>query len=324
MQKGMQKEEVFAGIDVSKKTLDVAIHPSGEQWTFSNDDSGIKDIVRRLRKLTPALVVVEPTGGFQNQLVAALVASSMPVVVVNPRHIRNFARATGRLAKTDAIDAKIMASFAATVRPEPRPLPDAQAQELSAILARRRQVMEMVTAERNRLLHAEMAVSERIGAHIAWLEDELETIDQELGRAIRKSPVWREKENLMQSVPGVGPVLSLTLLARLPELGTLNRKQIAALVGVAPLNRDSGTLRGKRSVWGGRAPVRAALYMAALAATRCNPVVRSFYTRLRAAGKATKVALTACMRKLLTILNAMVRDGTCWHSPSAKPNACTP
>jgi len=309
----MPKEEVFAGIDVSKRTLDVAIDPSGDQWTSSNDDSGIKDVVRRLRKLTLALVVIEPTGGFQNHLVAALVASSMPVVVVNPRHIRNFARATGRLAKTDAIDARIMASFAATVRPEPRPLPDAQAQEFGAILARRRQLMEMQTAEKNRLLHAEKTVSERIGAHITWLEEELKTIDQELGRAIRNSPVWREKENLIRSVPGVGPVLSVTLLAQLPELGMLNRKQIAALVGVAPLNRDSGTLRGKRSIWGGRAPVRAVLYMATLAATRCNPLIREFYKRLCTAGKAKKVALTACMRKLLTILNAILKQRTPWR-----------
>ena len=320
----MKKEEVYTGIDVSQNNLDVAVHPSGEQWTSSNDDSGIKEIVRRLQKLAPALVVVEPTGGFQNPLVAALAASSVPVVVVNPRQIRDFARATGRLAKTDAIDAGIMASFAATVRPELRPLPDAQAQELAAILARRRQVVEMLTAEKNRLLHAGKAVSERISAHITWLEEEQETIDQELGRAIRKSPVWREKENLIRSVPGVGPVLSVTLLAQLPELGTLNRKEIASLVGVAPLNRDSGTLRGKRSVWGGRAPVRATLYMATLAATRCNPVIKSFYNRLREAGKATKVALTACMRKLLIILNAMVRDGTSWRSPTSSPRADTP
>ncbi len=226
--------------------------------------------------------------------------------------MRDFAKATGRLAKTNALDAKVMAHFAAVVRPTPRPLLDVQTQEFSAILARRRQVLEMLTAEKNRLGTACQAVRERIRTHITCLEQELANLNQDMRRSVQESPVWREKDNLLRSDPGVGPILSATLLAELPELGTLNRRQIAALVGVAPLNRDSSTFRGKRTVWGGQATVRAALYMAALVATRCNPVIRTFYQRLCAAGKAKKVAITACMRKLLTILNAMLKHRTPW------------
>jgi transposase len=242
-----------------------------------------------------------------------MAAAGVPVVVVNPRHVRDFAKATGKLAKTDALDAQMLAHFAEVMRPEARPLPDEQTQTLAAILTRRRQLVEMLTAEKNRLASARKPVRKSLRAHIAWLERELSHTDSDLAHAIRESPVWREKEELLQSTPGVGPVVTTTLLANLPELGTLTAKQIAALVGVAPFNRDSGTLRGKRTVWGGRAQVRAVLYMGTLVATRFNPVIHAFYQRLCAAGKAKKVALTACMRKLLIILNAMLKHRTPWR-----------
>jgi len=243
-----------------------------------------------------------------------LAAAGLPVVVVNPRQIRDFARAAGRLAKTDTLDAQTLAHFAEVMRPPVRPLPDEQTQRLAAILTRRRQLIEMLTAENNRLASARSPVRKRVQAHIRWLEREVTQTDDDLAQAIRESPLWREKEELLRSVPGVGRVMTMTLLANLPELGTLSGKQIAALAGVAPLNRDSGTWRGKRMVWGGRAQIRAALYMATLVATRCNPVIRAFYRRLCAAGKAKKVALMACMRKLLLILNAMLKQGTPWRS----------
>jgi transposase len=308
----MTSVPVFVGIDVSKDQLDVALRPSAERWAVANDDAGITTLVDRLRALTPALIVLEATGGLELPLTGAL-AVGLPVVVVNPRQVRDFAKATGKLAKTDALDAAVLAQFAEAVRPALRPLPDAAMQELSALLARRRQLLEMRTAEQNRLGMARPPVHKGIRAHIAWLDRHLAQADDDLARAIRESPVWREKDDLLQSAPGVGPGLARTLLADLPELGTLNRKQIAALVGVAPLNRDSGTRRGRRSVWGGRAHVRAALYMSALAATRYNPVIRAFYQRLCAAGKAKKVALTACMHKLLVILNSMVKHRTPWQ-----------
>lgn len=311
--KAVMEEKVYVGIDVAKANMDVAVHPSGKRWSFTNDDRGISESVSSLRELSPTLIVMEATGGIEAPLVAALGVAGLPVVVVNPRQIRDFAKATGKLAKTDVLDAHVMAHFAATVQPKPRTLPDTQSKEFAAILARRRQVIEMLTAERNRLSSAREVVKERIEAHIAWLEQELDSIDSDLRSSVRKSPVWREKDNLLQSTPGVGPVLSATLLADLPELGTLNRRQIAALVGVAPLNRDSGTLRGKRTIWGGRAKVRPALYMGTLVAIRHNAVIRTFYQRLCAAGKEKKVALTACMRKLLTILNAMLKHRTPWN-----------
>lgn len=246
-------------------------------------------------------------------LAGALAEAALPVVVVNPRQGRDFAKATGRLAKTDALDARILAHFAEVVRPAPRPLPDATSQELSALLARRRQLIEMLTAENTRLPRAARPVRQGILSHVKWLERQLGKTDEDLARMIRESPLWREKDDLLTSAPGVGPVMSATLLANLPELGSLDRKQIAALVGVAPLNRDSGTLRGTRTIWGGRAQVRATLYMAALVATRRNPVIHAFSQRLLAAGKAKKVALTACMRKLLTMLNAMLTHRTPWR-----------
>ncbi len=303
----------FVGIDVAKTELVIRIRPSGDRWTVVNDGAGVQALVKRLDRHAPALVVLEATGGYERAAIAALAAARLPLVVANPRQVRDFARATGQLAKTDRIDADILALFAERVRPEPRALPDEAANALDALLTRRRQVLGMLVAERNRLEHALPAVRRGITQHIRWLERQLQEVDRDLDDHIQASPVWRAKENLLRSAPGVGPVLSRTLIGELPELGTLPRKQIVALVGVAPLARDSGTLKGKRLVWGGRAPVRAALYMAALVGTRCNPVIRAFYLRLLAAGKPKKVALTACMRKLLTILNAMMRTNTTWR-----------
>ena len=304
---------VFVGVDVAKATLDVAVRPAGERWSVANDEPGIQSLVARLLPLGPVLVVLEATGGFEHAAAAALGAARLGVVIANPRQVRAFARAIGQLAKTDAIDAQVLALFAERVQPTPRPLPDEAAQILDALLTRRRQLVEMLVAEKNRLSAARRPVRHGIRQHIRWLERQLGGVDHELEEAVQASPLWRAQDDLLQSVPGVGPVLSRTLLAELPELGRLSRKEIAALVGVAPLARDSGTWRGRRAVWGGRAPVRAVLYMATVAAARCNPVIRVFYWRLRAAGKPAKVALTACMRKLLTILNAMVRTQSPWR-----------
>jgi len=313
----MSEPTLFVGIDVSKASLDVAVHPTKEDWTVSNDPAGLQELLPRLQALQPQIIVLEATGGYETLLVAALLAGGLPVAVVNPRQVRNFAKSIGRLAKTDRIDAHVLARFATAVELKVRPLPDAQLQELSDLLARRRQVVEMLTAEKNRFKMARGPVQADIREHIAWLERKLDQLDDELRQRLRSSPVWREKEDLLRSVPGVGPVLSVTLLAELPELGQLDRKQIAALVGVAPLNRDSGQHQGKRMVWGGRAAVRSALYMGTLVATRHNPVIKRFYERLLAAGKARKVALVACMHKLLIILNAMIKHRTPWRCPSA-------
>ena len=310
----MEAESPYVGIDVSKNQLDIAVRPAGDTWSMPNDVSGITEVVQGLAQLPPALVVMEATGGLQMPLAAALATAGLPLAMVNPRQVRDFARAIGRLAKTDRLDAQVLAHFAEAVRPTPYPLPDAQTQELTALLTRRHQVVEMLTAEKNRLRSARELVHRRVQDHICWLEQELADLDDDLERTLRKSPLWREKDNLLRSVPGIGRVVSITLLADLPELGTLSRHQIAALVGVAPLNRDSGRFRGKRMVWGGRARVRAALYMAALTASRYNPIIKAFYHRLCEAGKARKVALTACMRKLLIILNSMVKHRQTWNS----------
>lgn len=303
----------FIGIDVAKAQLEFACRPSGETAAVLNDEDGIHALVVRCQAAAATLIVCEATGGYEAALVAGLATAGLPVVIANPRQVRDFAKATGQFAKTDAIDARILALFAERVRPEVRPLPDAAAQALDALLTRRRQLIEMLVAERTRLLIAAPTVRRDLQQHIRFLERRLREADDDLHTAVKVSPVWRVKDDLLQSVPGVGRVVSLTLLAELPELGRLSHKQIAALVGVAPLNRDSGTLRGKRLIYGGRAPVRAVLYMAALVASRRNPVIRAFYERLRAAGKPAKVALTACMRKLLTILNAIARSGTPWQ-----------
>jgi len=283
----------------------------------TNNASGLAQLQERLQALAPALIVLEATGGYEVAVVAALATAALPVVVLNARQVRDFARATGRLAKTDAIDAGVLAHFAEVVRPPVRPLPDAMTQSLQAWLMRRRQLVEMLLAEEQRRSRAPRPIQRQIDQHVRWLRAQLGAVEKDLAQTLRASPVWREKDDLLRSVPGVGPVLTTTLLGDVPELGQLNRKQIAALIGVAPLNRDSGTYRGRRAVWGGRARVRATLYMASLTAARYNPVIRAFYERLVAAGKPKKVALTACMRKLLTILNAMIARRTAWKPPAA-------
>jgi transposase len=307
---------MFVGIDVAKAELVVSILPTLERFTVANDERGVRALVERLRGVAPTLIVLEATGGYELLAVAALAAAALPVVVVNPRQVRDFAKATGQLAKTDRIDADILARFAEVVRPAVRSIADEDAQELEALLTRRRQLLEMLQAERNRTGQVfgkgKRLVKKSLKAHISYLERELRITDTDLGAMIQASPVWRERDELLRSVPGVGPVLSRTLLADLPELGQLSRREIAKLVGVAPLSRDSGTLRGRRFVQGGRATVRAVLYMAALVATKRNAVIRAFYRRLVAAGKPKKLALVACMRKLLTILNVMVRTSQPW------------
>jgi len=307
--------QVWVGIDVSKARLDVALGSEGELFSVANDPRGIRALVKRLVKVGPQRVVMEATGGLETLAAAELGLAGLPVAVVNPRQVRDFARATGRLAKTDALDARVLALFAERIRPQLRRLPDEQERELKALVGRRRDLVAMLSAERNRLAGAPRRVRKEIRAHIRWLSARLKDGDQELGHKLRASPLWAEREDLLRGVPGVGPVLCATLVAELPELGRLNRRAIAKLVGVAPLNRDSGRMRGRRTIWGGRAAVRAALYMGALAGIRYNPVLRAFYQRLRQAGKPAKVALTAAMRKLLTILNAMLRSRTPWRPP---------
>ena len=309
----MREPTVFVGIDISKTRLDVALRPTGKAFTVSYDETGITTVIQRLSTLSPTGIVLEATGGLEVLLSGALATAGLPVAVVNPRQVRDFARATGRLAKTDALDAQILAQFAEAVRPACRPLPDASTQQLAALITRRRQLVEMLTAEKNRRGSAPRLMRTQIQQHIEWLQQHLAQLDQELTNAVQASPIWREHDELLQSVPGIGPVVTRTLLAELPELGTLTHKQIAALVGVAPLSRDSGAFRGKRTIWGGRATVRAALYMGALVAARHNRVLKAFYQRLRQAGKAPKVALTACMRKLLTMLNAILKHRTSWR-----------
>jgi transposase len=318
----MDTPECFIGIDVSQDTLDYAVRATNIEGQAANDPQGIATLCQRLQALHPTTVVLEATGGLEAPLAGALMAAGVPVAVVNPRQVREFAKATGALAKTDRIDARMLAHFGEAIRPRVQALPDAQAQHLKELLVRRQQVLEIIVAEGNRLPRASRALQPRIQAHIAWLQEELDTLNRELEQLIQASPAWRAKDNLLRSVPGVGRVLSTTLLTQLPELGQLNRKQIAALVGVAPLNNDSGRHRGKRLVWGGRAQVRSVLYMATLSAVRFNPVIRPFYQRLIQAGKPFKVALTACMRKLLTILNVMVKNETAW-SPKAVPAPST-
>lgn len=312
-------ERTYVGIDVSKRTLDVAILPIREYFVVGNDEAGIDELLGRLAEVSDALLVVlEASGGFERPLAAALAASGIALFVVNPRRARDFGKATGRLAKTDALDAFVLARFAQAIRPAPRAIPDAEAREFQKILARRRQIIRMTTAEKNRLgASTSKAVRRRIEAHIRWLEKELSRTDRNLDWTIEKSPTLKENQALLQSVPGVGPVLARTLLAELPELGSLSPRELSALVGVAPLNRDSGTLRGRRTVWGGRARVREALYMAALIASRFNPAIKEFYERLVASGKPKKVALVACMRKLLVILNAVMRERAPWRCPHA-------
>jgi transposase len=304
----------FVGIDVAQAQVDIAVRPSGERWAVPNDASGVVTLVDRLQTLPPTLIVLEATGGLERAATAALATAGLPGVVVNPRQARDFARATGQLAKTEALEARALAHFADVLRPTPRPLPDAQTQELRALLGRRQQLMGMRTAEQNRLAGTSAYLAKDIEAHITWLNDRLATLDDDLETLLRASPLWRDNDDLLQSAPGIGPVCARTLLLALPELGTLTRQQIAALVGVAPLNCDSGPFRGRRTIWGGRAHVRTVLSMGTRVATRYNPRIKAFYERRLAAGKVKKVALTACMHKFLIILNAMLKHRTPWQA----------
>ena len=303
----------FVGIDVAKAQLDIALRPSGERWAMSNDASGVATLVERVQALHPTLIVLEATGGLERAVTSALATAGLPVVVVNPRQVRDFARATGQLAKTDALDARALAHFADVIRPTPRPLPDAQTQELRALLGRRQHLIVMRTAEQNRLAGTNARLTKDIAAHMTWLNTGIATLDDDIETRLRASPLWRANDDLWQSAPGLGPVCARTLVLELPELGTRTRQQSAALVGVAPLHGDSGTLRGRRTIWGGRAHVRTVFSMGTLGATRDNPQIKVLYERLLAAGKVKKVALTACMQKLLTILNAMLKHRTPWQ-----------
>ena len=313
------EEEEFVGIDVSKGTLEVATWPEEKNRKVDNTVEGIEGLLKEMIERKPKLIVLEATGGYEAAVAAALAAGGLPVAVINPRQGRDFAKSLGRLAKTDKIDARMLARFGYAVRPEPRELASEETLELQGLLTRRRQLIEMIVAERNRLSMAHPSQKPRLKEHIAWLEEDLKRLDHEMSTRIHNSPIWREKEDLLRSVPGVGPVTVTTLLAELPELGQLNRKKIAALVGVAPYNSDSGKWSGRRIIWGGRASVRQVLYMATLSASRHNPIIRSCYDHLIQEGKATKVALVACMRKLLTILNAMLHSMSAWQPKLAAP-----
>jgi transposase len=309
----MRDVPCFIGLDVAKAQVDIAVRPSGERWAVPNDASGGMTLVDQVHALPPTLIVLEATGGLERAVTSALATAGLPVVVVNPRQVRDFARATGQLAKTDALDARALAHFADVIRPAPRPLPDAQTQELRALLGRRQQLIVMRTAAQNRRAGTSARLTKDIAAHIAWLNADITTLDNDLETLLRASPVWRENDDLVQSAKGIGPVSAHTFLLELPEWGTRTRQEMSALVGVAPLTCDSGTLRGKRTIWGGRAHVRTVLYMSTLVATRYNPQIKVFYERLLTAGKVKKVALTACMRKFLTILNALLKHRTPWQ-----------
>lgn len=304
---------VNVGIDVSKDTLDVAVRPTTERFRVNNDDKGYAELSKRLAKLRPERIVMEATGGYEQAAVQALARAKLPLVVVNPRQVRDFAKAAGRLAKTDEIDADVLAHFGEALKPEVRPLPDEAHRQLEAFVSRRRQLVDIRSAEIKRKQTAPKVVHPSIDVTIEFLTRQIDDIDRDLRHLIRRTPAWREADDLLQSVPGVGPVLSSTLTALVPELGKLNRKQIASLIGVAPFNKDSGLRERKRVTWGGRAPVRAVLYMAASVARRFNPTIRTFYERLLGTGKPTQVALVACMRKLLTLLNAVARDRRPWN-----------
>jgi transposase len=310
----MSEPTIGIGIDVAKDWLDVASTDADTVWRVSNDAAGIAALVERLTARPPALIVLEPTGGLETAAVAALLAAELAVAVVNPAKVRAFATASGRLAKTDALDARVLAQFALRMQPPPRPMPDALTQELRGLLARRRQLLEMHTAEENRRPTVLPALRAELDEHLAWLQARVAALDAELERRIAASPVWQAKATLLRSIPGIGPVVARTLLAQLPELGTLTCREAAALVGVAPLNRDSGRSQRPRAIGGGRAAVRAPLYMAALTAARCDPTIRAFYARLTQHGKPPKVALVACMHKLLLMANAILRDGVPWQA----------
>ena len=308
---------IFVGIDVSKAQLDVAVHGQASGWQNDNTEAGITELVNRLNSLQPTLIVLEATGGFERLLVAELAAAKLPVVVTNPRQVRNFARSTGKLAKTDKLDAQMLAHFAVALRPEPRPLPSEQEEQLTALLTRRRQIVDMLTVEKNRVHTVRATMRANIEEHLAWLNEKLAKLDADIDQFVQGSALWQAKATLLKSVPGIGRVTASTLLAMLPELGALNRQEIAALVGVAPVNKDSGRKQGKRRIFGGRAAVRSVLYMAALSAKKHNPTIKKFYEHLLERGKEKKVALIACMRKLLVILNAMLRTKQAWQAEAA-------
>jgi transposase len=308
----------FVGIDVSKDHLDVHVRPDDQQQRFTYDNDGLAALVKMQTELRPSLIVIEATGGYEQAVVAILAAQQLPVVVVNARRVRDFAKATGQLAKTDGLDAAVLSNFGEKLRPPLRTLPDESREELKALLVRRRQLVDMITAEKNRQATAPKRIRRHIQTHIDWLQKRLSEMDQDLAGTIQESPMWKAKDEILQSTPGIGPTTSTTMLAALPELGSLNRHTIAALVGVAPMNKDSGQFRGRRAIQGGRHSVRTILFMATLVATKHNPVIRAFYQRLLAAGKPKMVAITACMRKLLTILNSMLKTGSHWNSEHAK------
>jgi transposase len=307
-------EALFIGIDVSKANLDIDAYPRAHRTRFSNDETGRRQLVNELKSLQPKLVVLEATGGLESPIASELAIAGLAVAVINPRQARDFAKALGVLAKTDQVDALVLARFAEAIKPEVRALKDSEVMALDSVLTRRRQLVDMMTAESNRYAQAPGKIAKQIAKHLSWLNKRLEEADDDLNDAIRRSPLWQAKAHLMMSIPGVGRVTATTLLAALPELGQLSRREISALVGVCPFNRDSGGHRGRRVIWGGRASVRTVLYMAALAASRHNPMIKAFYQKLLAAGKMKKVALVACMRKLLVILNAMVKSNTPWRS----------
>lgn len=314
-----KKSPTFVGIDVCKELLEVAAHERDDyQFRCPNKATAFPSLIAELVALRPALIVLEATGGLETRVTAALHAAGLPVVIINPRQVRDFAKAVGQLEKTDRLDARILAHFGAAVKPPLRPLKSQSEAELDALSGRRRQLIEMLTAEKNR--HGSAAtdtVRDEIKEHIDWLEERIDELDEQLQGLLKCSPVWRTKDAILKSVPGIGPVVSVSMLAELPELGTLNRHQISKLVGVAPLNRDSGPLRGTRHIYGGRARVRSMLYMATLSATRFNPVIKEFYLRLLAKHKPFKVAITACMRKLLVIINVLLRDSVPWKFEQA-------
>lgn len=318
LEKKMSVSNVFIGIDVSKERLDCYCRPTGITSSYGNTLTGISDLIKWAQAWQPQLIVLEATGGLERPLVSEIFAARLPVVVVNPRQVRDFARAIGQLAKTDRIDAAVLAHFGEAVNPEVRPLPDHLTQQMDAMMTRRRQLVQMLAAERNHLASAPAQVQSHVKEHISQLEELIKKLDQDIDQMITGSPIWKTKDDLLRSVKGVGPVLSRTLLAELPELGQLSRQEISKLVGVAPLNNDSGKYKGKRSCWGGRASVRGPLYMATLSAARCNPAIKEFYERLIAKGKAKKVAIVACMRKMLITLNAIVKSNKPWDASFAQ------
>lgn len=306
-------QESFVGIDVSKNSLDLRIEPAGQSLRVAYDDAGVSEICQRLSEVSPTLIVMEATGGLETRLASELAAQGLPVAVINPRQARDFAKATGQLAKTDQVDAGVLAAFAQAIRPAVRPLKDAATRELGDLVTRRRQLVDIRVQETLRLGTANSkALQKNLKSHITWLDKQIAKLDDELTQRLRNSEVWKAKEDLLRGIPGVGAVTSLTMLAKCPELGQLNRREIAKLTGIAPLANDSGKHRGKRFIWGGRADVRAVLYMATISAIRCNPAIKAFAERLKQAGKPAKVVIVACMRKLLTIMNAMIKNNTPW------------